>query len=299
MPPSAVELRHVIKRFGRLTAVDDLDLVVPTGLCFGLLGPNGAGKSTTMRLLTGQAVADEGEVCVLGEPMPAASKLVRSRSGMVPQADDLDDELTVGENLAVWARIYGLSTSERGEAVGRGLALARLSDRADTPTRELSGGMRRRLLIARGLIHRPELLLLDEPTVGLDPQVRQGLWGQITRVRDDGATVVITTHYIEEAERLCDRVAIMHRGRVIAEGPPFQLITDTVGREVIEVVGGSQAVADVAAQAEGMGALTRDTGMGIAVLGAEHISGDLAVAGRRRPATLEDVFVVLTGEELT
>ena len=299
MSTPAVELTEVVKRFGALTAVDHLDLTIPSGCCFGLLGPNGAGKSTTMRLLTAQAVADAGIVRVLDRPMPGASKDVRARSGVVPQVDNLDDELTVAENLGVYARLYGVARADRRAAIDRGLALARLTERPNTVADALSGGMRRRLLIARGLMHRPELVLLDEPTVGLDPQVRQQLWSQIATVRADGATVVLTTHYIEEAERLCDLVAIVHRGRIVAQGPPDELIARTVGREVLEVANGPMSRAEVERLASTAGLRTRDAGTGLAVLGSEHLNGEVVDGGRRRDATLEDVFVALTGQELT
>lgn len=305
--PPAVVLRGVVKRFGTHTAIDHLDLEIPPGVCFGLLGPNGAGKSTTMRTLTGQARADAGSVEVLDLPMPGAAKAIRARCGVVPQADNLDDELTVAENLEVAARLYGLRGAARARAIEHGLALAHLVDRAATIVDELSGGMRRRLLIARGLVHRPELVLLDEPTVGLDPQIRQQLWAQIDTVRAQGATVVLTSHYIEEAERLCDEVAIMHRGRIVAQGAPDGLIADTVGAEVCEVWGPASELARIArlAAAEGLG--TRDAGTSIVVFGAERLGVadddaallEVLAAGRRRAATLEDVFVVLTGEELT
>ena len=268
-------------------------------MCFGLLGPHGAGKSTTMRLLTGQAVADAGEVRVLDLPMPARSKEARARCGVVPQVDNLDDELTVAENLSVYARLYGVARTDRDEAIARGLALARLTDRADTIADELSGGMRRRLLIARGLLHRPELVLLDEPTVGLDPQIRQQLWTQIDTVRNEGATVVLTTHYIEEAERLCDVVAIVHRGRVLASGSPQDLVADCVGAEVHEVWGDAAQLAQVMERASREGFATRHAGTSVAILGAERLDGLDLGPGRRRPASLEDVFVVLTGQELT
>jgi lipooligosaccharide transport system ATP-binding protein len=296
----------VVKRFGSLTAIDRLELTIPTGVCFGLLGPNGAGKSTLMRTLTGQAVPDAGEVEVLGMAMPARSKDIRARCGVVPQVDNLDDELTVAENLAVSARLYGIPRADRPAAIARGLAMATLQDRPDTIAEHLSGGMRRRLLIARGLMHRPELVLLDEPTVGLDPQVRQQLWSQIGAIRREGATVVLTTHYIEEAERLSDEVAIMHRGRIVAQGPPQELIRRFVGTAVYEVWGDEVTRADVAGRARAEGLTVRDVGTSVAVLGVERLDArddgglrteDLS-PGRRRAATLEDVFVVLTGEEL-
>jgi lipooligosaccharide transport system ATP-binding protein len=297
MPDLAVRLAGVVKRFGDLIAVDHLDLEVPAGVCFGVLGPNGAGKSTTMRLLTGQGVADAGTVEVLGLPLPAASREVRSRCGVVPQVDNLDDELTVAENLEVWARLYGLSRSERGAAVTRGLKTAHLVERRDTPADELSGGMRRRLLIARGLVNDPEVLLLDEPTVGLDPQIRQELWTQIDEVRAHGTTIVLTTHYIEEAERLCDEVAIVNHGRVVVRGRPDDLIATHVGREVVEVPGDVVSRREIRERAADLGLATRDAGTTVAILGVEDVDPD-GMPGRRRAATLEDVFVVLTGEEL-
>jgi lipooligosaccharide transport system ATP-binding protein len=294
----AIVLRGVVKHFGAVTAVDHLDLEVPAGSCFGLLGPNGAGKSTTMRLLTGQAVADAGDVVVLGHRLPEESRAARACSGVVPQIDNLDDELTVEENLDAHARLQRLPRERRRSAVRRGLEMARLVDRADTPTSQLSGGMRRRLLIARGLLHGPQLVLLDEPTVGLDPQIRQQLWSQIAAIRDGGATVVMSTHYIEEAERLCDEVAVVHAGRVVAAGEPSALIEHFVGAEVVEVAGEPAQLLAVEAAARRDGRRTRRSGTSVAVLDATDADPE-SFDGQRRPATLEDVFVVLTGEELT
>ncbi len=294
----AVRLRDVVKRFGPLTAVDHLDLEVPRGTCFGLLGPNGAGKSTTMRLLTGQAEADAGRVEVLGHELPGASRAARAVSGVVPQVDNLDDELTVAENLEVFARLHRIPRAERAAAVQRGLTVARLADRAATPTSALSGGMRRRLLIARGLLHGPQLVLLDEPTVGLDPQIRQQLWSTIAEIRSSGVTVLMSTHYIEEAERLCDEVAIMHAGRVVAAGTPRDLIERSIGREVLEVAGTPAALADIEVQANAGGLRTRRSGTTVAVLDADRLDGQPWARGDLRAPTLEDVFVVLTGEEL-
>ena len=297
-PSPAVLLRDVVKRFGAITALDHLDLEVPRGSCFGLLGPNGAGKSTTMRLLTGQAVADSGDVEVLGHRLPDESRHARAASGVVPQIDNLDDELTVAENLEVYARLQRVPKGDRDAAVTRGLHTARLVDRADTPASELSGGMRRRLLIARGMVHGPELVLLDEPTVGLDPQIRQQLWATIAEIRAAGVTVLMSTHYIEEAERLCDEVAVMHEGRVVASGHPAELISQLVGREVLEIAGEPTVLAEDEAEARAGGLRTRRSGTTIAVLDAEHLDGQSWADGERRAPTLEDVFVVLTGEEL-
>ena len=198
----AIQLRGVVKRFGSITAVDGLDLDVPEGICLGLLGPNGAGKSTTMRLLTGQAIADEGELRVLDHELPREAKDARALMGVVPQLDNLDVDVSVQDNLAVYARLYRVKDVRA--AVERGLELARLTGRRADEVDKLSGGMRRRLLLARGLLHRPRLMLLDEPTVGLDPQIRTELWSLIDRLRTQGKTILMSTHYIEEAERLAD-----------------------------------------------------------------------------------------------
>src|SRR5688500_13527260 len=197
--PLAIRLRGVTKRFGEITAVDGLDLDVPEGTCVGLLGPNGAGKSTTMKMLTGQAVPDEGEITVLGYELPRDSKQARAESGVVPQLDNLDTTLTVEQNLVVFAHLYRIGRRERRAAVERALEIANLGHRRDTRVDKLSGGMRRRLLIARALVHRPRLVLLDEPTVGLDPQVRQELWALIDALRAEGTTILMSTHSIEEA----------------------------------------------------------------------------------------------------
>ena len=302
LAPAAIALRGAVKTFGAIRAVDGLDLTVPTGACYGLLGPNGAGKSTLMRLLTAQAVADRGDLEILGQRLPQESKQARARCGVVPQHDNLDVELTARQNLAVFARLYRVPRRERRAAVDRALEVANLVDRADTRVDALSGGMRRRLLIARALVHTPELVLMDEPTVGLDPQVRQELWGLIARLRDDGVTVLMSTHYIEEAERLTDRVAIMASGRVVADDAPRVLIAAHAGREVLEVYGPPSRLDDVAARVEAAGHPTRRTGPALAVLRAEALAGELADQlardGVRRAANLEDVFVVLTGEEI-
>ena len=295
-PSPAIRLRGVVKRYGPITAVNGLDLDVPPGTCVGLLGPNGAGKSTTMRLLTAQAIADEGELDVLGYELPGESKQARAECGVVPQLDNLDTTLTVEQNLIVFAHLYRVPRADRGAAVQRALEIANLTERRDTKVDELSGGMRRRLLIARGLVHRPRLVLLDEPTVGLDPQVRQELWALIDNLRSQGISILMSTHYIEEAERLCDTVTIMSHGSEVAKGRPSDLVLEHAGREVIEVYGPPPRLAEVEADALNAGLRTRRTGTSITVLGA-GANGD-APEGERRPANLEDVFVLLTGEEI-
>ena len=293
----AIRLRGVVKRYGPITAVNGLDLDVPPGTCVGLLGPNGAGKSTTMRLLTAQAIADEGELEVLGFRLPEESKQARAECGVSPQLDNLDVTLTVEQNLRVFAHLYRIGHGERHAAIERALEIANLGDRRDSRVDKLSGGMRRRLLIARALVHRPRLLLLDEPTVGLDPQVRQELWALIDRLRAEGTTILMSTHYIEEAQRLADTVLIMSHGRAVAAGPPAELVAQHAGREAVEVYGPPATLAEVEAAAQGAGLRTRRTGTSISVLGVEGADGR-APQGERRPANLEDVFVLLTGEQI-
>jgi lipooligosaccharide transport system ATP-binding protein len=268
---------------------------VPAGTCVGLLGPNGAGKSTTMRILTAQSIADEGSVTVLGHELPGASKAARARMGVVPQLDNLDTTLTVEQNLVVFSHLYRVPRAARADAIERVLAIANLGDRRGAKVDELSGGMRRRLLIGRALIHRPPLVLLDEPTVGLDPQVRQELWALIDLLRSEGTSILMSTHYIEEAERLCDSVTIVSHGEAVAVGSPSQLIAEHTGGEAIEVYGAPSVLAETEAAMAAAGVRTRRTGTSIAVLGA----GNGAMPeGERRPANLEDVFVLLTGEEI-
>jgi len=285
----------VVKRFGDVRAVNGLDLDVPAGLCYGLLGPNGAGKSTTMRILTGQAVADGGTVEVLGHRLPDESKLARARMGVCPQESNLDVDLGVRDVLEVFARLYRVASAERPAAVDRALALAGLEQRANDRAVTLSGGMQRRLLIARALIHGPEIVLLDEPTVGLDPQIRQELWSLIVSLRESGTTVLMSTHYIEEAERLADRVAIMSAGRVVAEGTPAELILAHAGREVVDVHASMAELASLRSRAEADGLPTRHSGPSLTYLHAGDFDGRVP-PGSRRSANLEDVFVRLTGD---
>jgi lipooligosaccharide transport system ATP-binding protein len=293
----AISLRGVVKRFGAITAVAGVDLDVPSGICLGLLGPNGAGKSTTMRMLTAQAIADEGAIEVLGWTLPGESKQARAEMGVVPQLDNLDVELTCRQILTVFARLYRVPPAERDAAVTRALAIANLSERADTRVDLLSGGMRRRLLIARGLVHGPRLVLLDEPTVGLDPQVRQELWSLIDGLRAEGTTVLMSTHYIEEAERLADTVCVMARGRIVARGRPADLVREHAGAQTHEVYGPPARLEELRAQGARSGWAMRRSGPALAILHAERHDGTLP-EGVRRAATLEDAFVVLTGEEI-
>jgi lipooligosaccharide transport system ATP-binding protein len=293
----AIRMRGVVKRYGPITAVNGLDLDVPVGTCVGLLGPNGAGKSTTMRLLTAQAIADEGELEVLGFRLPDESKAARAQCGVSPQLDNLDVTLTVEQNLLVFTHLYRIGRSERRAAIERALEMANLVHRRGDRVDKLSGGMRRRMLIARALVHRPRLVLLDEPTVGLDPQVRQELWALIDALRAEGTTILMSTHYIEEAQRLADTVLIMSHGSAVAVGPPAELIAEHAGREAVEVYGPPSKLAEVEVAARADGLRTRRTGTSVSVLGVDGADGRVP-EGERRPANLEDVFVLLTGEEI-
>lgn len=270
---------------------------MPAGACVGLLGPNGAGKSTMMKLLTAQAIADEGALEVLGWRLPGESKQARAECGVVPQLDNLDTTLTVEQNLLVFSYLYRVPRAARRDAIARALQIANLTERRDSRVEALSGGMRRRLLIARSLVHTPSLILLDEPTVGLDPQVRQELWALIGALRAEGVSILMSTHYIEEAERLADSVTIMSHGRAVASGAPAALIREHAGTEAIEVYGPPPRLREIEADALAAGVRTRRTGTSVALLTLDRATGELP-RGERRPATLEDVFVLLTGEEI-
>ncbi|MFD3698364.1 ABC transporter ATP-binding protein [Streptomyces sp. NPDC058646] len=300
MTRPAVRISGAVKRYGDVTAVNGLDLEVAPGTFLGLLGPNGAGKSTTMRMMTGQTRADSGEVEVLGCTLPAQSRASRAMTGVVPQHDNLDIELTVRQNLEVFARFAQLPKDRYQRSIDRALAATRLTDRAGHTTEGLSGGMRRRLLLARGIINDPRLLLLDEPTVGLDPQVRQDMWDVIGAMRSDGTTVVMTTHYIEEAERLVDEVAVVFAGRVVTRGAPAALLREHAGEQAAEFEGTPRRRAEVEEIAARAGLPCRRTGLSVSVLRAETMPAGvrdlLGTPDVLRRTTLEDVFVLLTGE---
>lgn len=292
----AITLKGVVKRFGAITAVDGLNLEVSYGKCVGLLGPNGAGKSTTMKMLTAQVIASEGELEVLGYKLPKESKQARAIMGVVPQLDNLDTSLTVEQNLVVFSYLYRIPRADRKAAIERVLNVANLSDRRTAKVEELSGGMRRRLLIARALIHQPRLILMDEPTVGLDPQIRQELWALIDKLRSEGVSILMSTHYIEEAERLCDTVTIMSHGKAIAMGTPKELIRKHAGTEAHEVYGSPDKLAEIEREAKKRGWHTRRTGTSISILNGD---GAKDFGGEPRATNLEDVFVLLTGEEIS
>jgi lipooligosaccharide transport system ATP-binding protein len=249
-----------------------------------------------MRLLTGQALPDDGFLRVLGHELPRESKVARAEMGVVPQLDNLDVDVTVEDNLAVFARLYRVA--DVAAAVESGLELARLTARRRDAVDEISGGMRRRLLLARGLVHEPRLILLDEPTVGLDPQIRTELWTLIDNLRSRGTTILMSTHYIEEAERLADEVAVMTHGKIISRGRPAELIAEHAGRETAEIYAPPERLAEARVKAEAAGLRVRPAGPAIAIVGSERASdGEVPDDAIRRAASLEDVFVLLTGEE--
>jgi lipooligosaccharide transport system ATP-binding protein len=297
-----VDIRGLTKHFGEREVLRGLDLAVPPGVCFGVLGPNGAGKTTALRTLLGLSPMTGGEVRVFGLPIPAEGRAVRARCGVVPQADNLDPDFTVIENLRVYARYFGLPLAEVEERIRELLGFVELSDRADAPIATLSGGMKRRLTIARALINNPELIILDEPTTGLDPQVRRMIWARLRALREQGRTLLLTTHYMDEAERLCDELVIIDHGRILERGSPAELIRRHVEPEVLEVRGPAErvrAVLDPAcgARVEEIGDIhycyTRDAR---ALLASLEQHADLIFL--HRPSNLEDVFLKLTGHEL-
>ena len=302
MSECVVEARRLVKRFGANTVVDGIDLRVPRGGCFGLLGPNGAGKTTTLRMILGHSPPSGGELTVLGEAMPAAGRRVRARIGVVPQDDNLDPDFTVLENLRVYAGYFPRPAREPLEPFLMSLLdFVALSERAGDRIQSLSGGMRRRLVIARALVNDPELLILDEPTTGLDPQIRHLIWARLRELGNHGTTVLLTTHYMEEAERLCDRLAIIDHGRILAEDSPRRLVAGEVEPNVIEVRIGPGVSPPVElvrhARLEVVDGVwhchTDEPGAVLSVLqqspGLEYL---------HRPANLEDVFLRLTGREL-
>jgi len=303
----AVIARRLTKTYGRRVAVDGIDFEVEPGICFGFLGPNGAGKTTTMKMIYGLATVDGGELTVLGLDAARERREIKSRIGVVPQETNLDGDLTVRENLLQQARYFGVDSAKAAERTGELVEFALLADRADERIHALSGGMKRRLLISRALIGDPELVVLDEPTTGLDPQARLAVWGALDRLRRRGVTLLLTTHYMEEAERLCDRLVIMDEGRIVTDGKPPDLVRYHVGREVLELrldegCDAERLVGSLDGRIQGHD-LSERTLMLYAddaeslLAGLDHDSFPTESALVRR-ATLEDVFLRLTGRSL-
>ena len=289
------------KRYGKHIAVAGIDFSIPRGKCFGFLGPNGAGKTTTLRMLMGLTPITRGELKVMGQTIPQHARQVRARVGIVPQADNLDPDFSVLENLRVYASYFGLPRQQVEPRISELLDFASLRERAHDKTDSLSGGMQRRLTIARALINNPEIVILDEPTTGLDPQARHVIWTRLAELKKQGTTLILTTHYMEEAERLCDELVIMDHGRILDQGSPAELIRRHVEPEVIEIRGETEDL---------KGTLSSDTcrleSMGTSLYCYTHDAADQikrlnelhGLTYLHRPTGLEDVFLKLTGREL-
>ena len=298
--------RGLTKRFTDFVAVDGVDFEVARGEAFGFLGPNGAGKSSTMRMIGCVSPVTSGTLRILGMDPAADGARIRARLGVVPQDDTLDLELTVRENLLIYGRYFDLPRRVIRERTEQLLAFANLSERGDDRVEPLSGGMKRRLTIARSLINEPEVLLLDEPTTGLDPQARHVLWDRLYRLKADGVTLVLTTHYMDEAEQLCDRLVVMDKGRIAACGSPRQLIEEHATREVLELRFDRADNAVIAEKLTGLAGRTEvlpdrlllytdDGDRALAEVGARGLEPDSVLVRR---STLEDVFLRLTGRTL-
>jgi lipooligosaccharide transport system ATP-binding protein len=309
---SAIETAAVVaaglrKSYNGRLAVDGIDFVVEPGICFGFLGPNGAGKTTTMKMIYGLGAIDGGELAVLGMDAARERRAIKQRLGVVPQETNLDGELTVRENLIVHARYFGIDPAVAATRAEELLSFSLLDERPDDRVWALSGGMKRRLLVARALINEPDLVVLDEPTTGLDPQARLAVWRALDRLKRRGVTLLITTHYMEEAARLCDRLVIMDHGRIVAEGDPQALVLEHVGREVLELrlaegydaealIGALDGRLDGHDLAEDLLMLyTSDAEALLAEIDQRSFPHDSALVRR---ATLEDVFLRITGRSL-
>ncbi|CAN5504040.1 MAG: ABC transporter ATP-binding protein [Chloroflexi bacterium] len=303
---SLIHARGLTKRFGNMTAVDAIDFDVAPGEAFGFLGPNGAGKTSTMRMIGCVSPPSDGSLRILGMDPTTDGARIRARLGVVPQADTLDMELTVQENLLIYARYFDLSYAEARKRAAELLEFVQLSERAKDEVEPLSGGMKRRLTIARGLINEPDLLLLDEPTTGLDPQARHLLWDRLYRLKQQGVTLVLTTHYMDEAEQLCDRLVVMDKAKIVAEGSPRALIERYSTREVLELRFRPGVQETLDGQLDGLAErietlpdrlllYTRDGDMTAEAVHARGLTPEQVLVRR---STLEDVFLRLTGRTL-
>ncbi|KVD32447.1 nodulation factor ABC transporter ATP-binding protein NodI [Burkholderia ubonensis] len=302
MSVAPIDFQNVEKRYGGKLVVDGLSFRVHAGECYGLLGPNGAGKTTTLKMLLGVTYPDAGAISLCGEPVPARARRARQRVGVVPQFDNLDPDFTVRENLLVFSRYFGVPAHDARALVPSLLAFAKLENKADAKVSELSGGMKRRLTLARALVNDPDVLVLDEPTTGLDPQARHLMWERLRSLLAHGKTILITTHFMEEAERLCDRLCVIEEGRKIAEGAPNALIESEIGCDVIEIYG-----ADPAALRDELAAFAERTEISGETLFCyvsdpdalnARLKGRAGLRYLHRPANLEDVFLRLTGREM-
>ncbi len=301
-----IQASGLTKRFGEFTAVDDIDFSVEQGESFGFLGPNGAGKTSTMRMISAVSPITDGTLSVLGLDPEQQGPQLRSRLGVVPQEDNLDQELTVYDNLMMYGRYFDLSRAVIRERIDELLEFVQLTEKRNSKVDSLSGGMKRRLTIARGLINEPDLLILDEPTTGLDPQARHILWDRLYRLKQQGVTLIITTHYMDEAEQLCDRLVVMDKAKIVAEGSPRSLIEQYAPREVVEIRFPVGVLDDVADRIEELAPRTEiladrallytdDAEETIANVTAAGLEPEMILARR---SSLEDVFLRLTGRSL-
>ena len=302
MTSPALQTRGLRKSFGTQEVVCGVDLSVAHGECFGLLGPNGAGKTTTLKLCLGLIDPDSGEARLLDHDVPARAREARAKVGVVPQFDNLDPDFTVAENLAVYGRYFGMKDAQIEARIPGLLEFAGLNGRANSTIRTLSGGMKRRLTLARALVNDPQVLFMDEPTTGLDPQARHLIWERLRQLTQQGRTLILTTHFMEEAERLCRRIAIMDHGRVIAEGSPRGLISEHIEPQVVEVHGpGSdlwmQRARALAPRVERAGETVFCYAAQVEPV-IEDLRGQSELAYLHRPANLEDLFLKLTGRDL-
>ncbi|WP_346926622.1 ABC transporter ATP-binding protein [uncultured Arthrobacter sp.] len=305
-PQYVITAENLTKRYGDVVAVDGISFSVPAGEAFGLLGPNGAGKSTTMKMIGGVSQRTSGSLSIMGLDPDQNGPEVRARLGVVPQQDNLDEELKVRDNLLVYGRYFGLPMSYLKPKADELLEFAQLTDKAKSKVDALSGGMKRRLTIARSLINEPRILLLDEPTTGLDPQARHILWDRLFRLKEQGVTLILTTHYMDEAEQLCDRLIVVDKGKIMAEGSPASLIREYSTREVLELRFGSERNATVGTELEGIGERLETlpdrvliyAHDGEAALEEVSARGLRPVTSLVRRSSLEDVFLRLTGRSL-
>lgn len=306
MTESLISARGLTKKFGDLVAVDGIDFDVSKGEAFGLLGPNGAGKSTVMRMIGATSQRDSGQLTILGKDPDKNGPQIRAHLGVVPQQDNLDTELSVLENLYIYGRYFGLPRKFVQEKIEELVAFAQLEEKRNAKVQSLSGGMKRRLTIARALVSEPEILMLDEPTTGLDPQARHILWDRLFRLKEQGVTLVITTHFMDEAEQLCDRLIVMDKGKIMAEGSPSSLIRDYSTKEVLEVRFGSDRNQEVGDALRAMCQRIEElpdrflmyTEDGESLLEKIYASGLHPKTSLVRRSSLEDVFLRLTGRTL-
>ena len=300
---SIIQARGVVKKFGSIVAVDGVDLDVEQGECFGLLGPNGAGKTSLVRMITAVSPITAGTIWVDGKDITKEPRQIKALIGVVPQEDNLDPDLTVRENLILYSQYFDIAKEEAGKRADELLAFFQLEAKKGTGIEKLSGGMKRRLLLARALINRPKILILDEPTTGLDPQARHLIWDQLKLLRSQGSTIILTTHYMDEAERLCDRLVIMDNGKILEEGSPKALIEKHVGVNVVEAENSPRVLDCIKRHTKAKGVETVGDMVYVSTEEPQQVIGSLleecgVTTATVRRATLEDVFLKLTGRVL-